>query len=191
MTDEERALTSIGLLDLSNGRTFKFNGRIEQIARDELAKGVPWEDIVAAARYVGNTIEERDRMPSLTPEKKMSANITKLAVLKLAEAQNQAEEQKRIEKSRQETERLKLEMAARAEIKRDEAAALRERTDWEDWHGSNCDGFVSTNPTALYRADLEARIEQAYRDHSGNYSVLRVEATKLGTEALEARMEQR
>ena len=70
MTDEERALTSIGLLDLSNGRTFKFNGRIEQIARDELAKGVPWEDIVAAARYVGNTIEERDRMPSLTPEKK-------------------------------------------------------------------------------------------------------------------------
>jgi hypothetical protein len=38
---------------------------------------------------------------------------------------------------------------------------------------------------------LEARIEQAYRDHSGNYSVLRVEATKLGTEALEARMEQR
>ena len=102
--------------------------------------------------------------------------------------EKKAEEQNRIEKSRQEAERLNRESAARQEIKREEAAALRERSDWEDCYDSDYPGFVPTNPSALYRADLKAQIEQAYRDHSSNYSILSAEARKPETEAVEARL---
>lgn len=188
MSDEEKVSVSIALIQLTKNRTFKCNGRIEQIVRAELANGVPWEAIVDAARDIGNTLDECDRWPGDTLAKNLSATIAKLAVQKLVEAEKEAEEQRRIEKSRQETDRLNRESAARQEIKREEAAALRERSDWGDCHGSDCPGFVSTNPSALYRADLEARIEQAYRDHSNNYSILFAEARKLETEAVEARL---
>jgi hypothetical protein len=188
MTDEERTLAAIGLIELSNNRTFKSNGKLVQIVRAQLAAGVPCRAIVDAAQDIANTLDERDRMPGLTLEKNLVATIDKLAVLKVAEARNRLEEEKRIEDARLENERLERESAARQEVKREQVAAARERSDWQDAHGSHGDGFVSTNPTALYRADLQERIAQAYQAHSDNYSVLRAEAEKLTTEAVEARL---
>jgi hypothetical protein len=84
-------------------------------------------------------------------------------------SQAAVEEQERrvlaAEQHRRDIERLEREQAAKVEIKREEVAAKRERSDWMNEHG-NCDAFIPTNPAVLYRADLEDRVERAYRDGS-------------------------
>jgi hypothetical protein len=176
-------------IPLTNGRTFQCNGKLNAIIGEELLKGRSAALILQAAKYIGKTLPDRDQMPGLTLADNLAATII-AAELGQAAVEEQERRALAAEQHRRDIERLEREPAAKVEIKREEVAALRERCDWEDCHGSHCDGFISTNPTALYRADLEARIEQAYRDHSSNYSVLRTEALKLETEAVEARLDQ-
>lgn len=184
MTDEEKVLACISTTELSKNRSFKSNGNLVRIVLAQLAAGVPWRAIADAAQDIANTLDDRDQMPGLTLEKNLVATIDKLAMKKVTEARNRVVEEKRKEEMRLEAMRRN----AYEEVTREETVALRERTKWEDQNGRYCDGFVSTNPNALHRAELWAQVDQARFDHSGNYSALRDEATKLRMEAIEARL---
>jgi Helix-turn-helix domain len=109
MNDQDKVLSSIALMELSGNRTFKCNGRVEQIVRAELAKGVPWPAIVDAADDIGRTLDGCDKAPGLTLERNLASTIVKLGIRKMEEAK----EQERLEQDRLETERLKRELSSK------------------------------------------------------------------------------
>jgi hypothetical protein len=178
-------------IPLTNGRTFQCNGKVNAIIAEELTKGRSAALILQAAKYIGRTLPDRDRMPGLTLADNLAARIIAMELEQAAAVEVQKEQLQRremaAEQERLEAERSNREKVARAQIKREEVAAQRERSDWTNEHG-NCDAFVPTNPAVLYRADLEDRLERAYRDGSINRSELWVEAKKLQAEALQAQL---
>jgi hypothetical protein len=143
--------------------------------------------ILQAATYIGRTLPERDRMPGLTLADNLAATII---ATEASQAEAVEEQERRVlaaERHRRDIKRLEREQATMVEIKREEVAAKRERSDWINEHG-NCGAFIPTNPAVLYRADLEDRVERAYRDGSINRAELWAEAKKLQAEALQAQL---
>jgi hypothetical protein len=174
-------------IPLSNGRTFQCNGKLNAIIVEELMKGRSAALVLQAAEYIGRTLPDRDRMPGLTLADNLAARIIAMELEQAAAVEEQERRVLATEQHRREIESLKREQAAKVEIKREEVAAKRERSDWMNEHG-NCDAFIPTNPAVLYRADLEDRVERAYRDGSINRDELWVEAKKLQAEALQAQL---
>jgi hypothetical protein len=174
-------------IPLTNGRTFQCNGKVNAIIAEELTKGRSAALILQAANCIGRALPDRDRMPGLTLADNLAARIIAMELEQAAAVEEQERRVLAAEQHRRDIERLEREQAAKVEIKREEVAAKRERSDWMNEHG-NCDAFIPTNPAVLYRADLEDRVERAYRDGSINRAELWVEAKKLQAEALQAQL---
>jgi helix-turn-helix protein len=98
MSDEEKVLTSIALIRLSNNLTFKSNGKLSKIVNTQLKSGVPWRAIVDAAQHIANTLDECDKAPGLTLEKNLAATIDKLGLQQAEEARNEEWERAEIAK---------------------------------------------------------------------------------------------
>jgi hypothetical protein len=65
----------------------------------------------------------------------------------------------------------------------EETTAWLERESWDDRHGTY-DGFVSSNPAALYRLDLRYRRDEILDHRSNAYVALADELERLEAEAL-------
>jgi hypothetical protein len=154
MSDEDILLADFGMIDISGGRTIQSNPRLRTAIREQLARKVPIREILSAV--ANHKFEDGDRHPGLTLADNLGPIMLKWTFRKIDEAKESKRRELAAEEARLDREKTFNEQAARKRDQEDEDTALQERSNWRSDHG-DLKAFVSSNPSALCRADQSDR----------------------------------
>jgi hypothetical protein len=124
-------------IPLTNGRTFQCNGKVNAIIAEELTKGRSAALILQAAKYIGRTLPDRDRMPGLTLADNLAARIIAMeleqaAAVEEKERDARAARDKKLEKRRYELIKATL-IEQEEEVGREYKSWKRQHPDADDY----------------------------------------------------------